>query len=78
MGKVTGGKRVAVQRGKAWAVVRRIQGGEVVHKTQTTPERIDRTIGGMLINANRDEYYIDEWYEFPEKGQKDSSGKEKA
>jgi hypothetical protein len=63
-----------IQKGKAWAVVRRMKGGEVVHKVQTTPERIDRTIGAMLINANTDDYFIDEWYEFPEKGQKDKDG----
>lgn len=64
-----------MQKGKAWAVVTRIGNGEVVHRVETSPGRIDRVIGGMLINMNRDEYFVDEWYEFPEKGQKDASGK---
>jgi hypothetical protein len=67
-----------IQKGKAWAVVRRLDvEGVVVHKVETTPARIDRTIGGMLINADTDRFFIDEWYEFPEKGQKDSNGKVK-
>jgi len=64
----------ATQKGKAWAVVRAFKGGEVVHKTETTPARIDRTIMGMLYNMNTEAYYVDEWYEFPEKGQKDKDG----
>ena len=62
------------QKGKVWAVVRRMKTGEVVHKVETTPARIDAVIGGMLVNANTDDYYIDEWYEFPKRGQKDQNG----
>lgn len=64
-----------IQKGKAWAVVCKFDSREVVHKVETTPGRIDRTTMGLLRNMNTDAYYVDEWYEFPEKGQRDSEGK---
>ena len=62
------------RKGKAWAVVCNMK-GEGVHKVETTPARIDRVVMGMLTNMNREAYYVDEWYEFPEKGEKDKDGK---
>lgn len=63
------------QKGKAWAVVCRMKGGEVVHRVETTPARIDRLVSGMLTNMNRDDFFVDEWYEFPFAGQNDKAGK---
>lgn len=64
-----------IQKGKAWAVVRSFKDKEYAHKVETSPSRIDRTIMGLLRNMNTEAYFVDEWYEFPEKGQKDSEGK---
>ena len=66
-----------IQKGKAWAVVRSFKDKDYTHKVETSPARIDRTIMGMLRNMNTEDYYVDEWYEFPEKGQKDHNGNTK-
>lgn len=65
------------QKGKAWAVVRVLVGGGVVHKVETTPTRIDRVISGMLVNMDRERFYVDEWYQFPFGTQKDKDGKQR-
>lgn len=66
-----------IQKGKAWAVVRSFTVKDYTHKVETSPARIDKTIMGLLRNMNTEAYYVDEWYEFPEKGQKDANGKVK-
>ncbi len=62
-------------KGKAWAKVVKMDTKEVVHSVETQASTIDRVISGMLRNMNTDAYYVDEWYEFPEKGEKDADGK---
>jgi len=60
--------------GKAWADVKTMD-GKTVHTVITTASRIDKVVAGMLINMNRDAYFVDARYEFPEKGERGEDGK---
>jgi len=62
------------RKGKAWLDVKKVGTGEVVHTVPTEAYKADRVCAGMLINMDRENYFVDERYEFPEVGEKDEGG----
>lgn len=56
-------EEIEKQTYKAHLLVRRIETREIVHRvgvSNLSPNYIDRVVRGMLINMNRDKFFVDE------------------